>query len=94
VMPPLPDWICGAGEIGASLANMVLVPGSAGRYRLVPTRANGLPALATYRLDDASGDHRATSIQIFEIRNGRIATITAFLDASLFPLFQLPETLK
>jgi RNA polymerase sigma-70 factor (ECF subfamily) len=93
VMPPLPDWIRGAAEIGASLTNMVLVPGTAGRYRLVPTRANGLPALATYRRDDAGGAHRATSIQIFEIRDGRIATITAFLDGSLFPLFGLPDTL-
>jgi RNA polymerase sigma-70 factor (ECF subfamily) len=59
----------------------------------VPTRANGLPALATYRRDDTSGKHRATSIQIFEIAHGQIATITAFLDASLFSLFGLPEVL-
>jgi RNA polymerase sigma-70 factor, ECF subfamily len=93
VMPPLPQWVQGAREIGTSLAAMVLVAGSGGAFRLVPTRANGLPAFATYRRDDASGVYRALSIQVIEMSGDRIASIFAFLDASLFEPFGLPPTL-
>src|SRR5262249_46766152 len=60
-MPPLPEWLQGPAAIGAALTGMVLVPGSAGAFRLVPTRINGAPAFATYR------DGRALSVQVIEI---------------------------
>jgi RNA polymerase sigma-70 factor (ECF subfamily) len=93
-MPPLPQWLQGAREIGASLAAMVLVPGSSGAFRLVPTRANGLPAFAAYRREDARGDCQALSIQVVEVVDERIASIVAFLDTALFAPFGLPTTLS
>jgi RNA polymerase sigma-70 factor (ECF subfamily) len=94
VMPPLPQWVQGAREIGASLAAMILTPGSSGVFRLVPTSANGLPAFAIYQRDAATGEHRALSIQVVEIVDERVASISAFLDPSLFDLFGLPGTLQ
>jgi RNA polymerase sigma-70 factor, ECF subfamily len=91
-MPPLPQWLQGAQDIGRSLGAMVLVPGSSGDYRLVPTHANSRPAFATYRRDEAGGAHTALSIQLVEVADGRIVSIVAFLDPSLFGKFDLPMT--
>ncbi len=90
-MPPLPQWLQGARQIGASIGGMVLVPGSGGLFRMMATRANGLPAFALYRRDEADGgESRAVSLHLVEITDGRIASIVAFLDASLFEHFGLP----
>jgi RNA polymerase sigma-70 factor (ECF subfamily) len=93
-MPPLPQWIQGAQEIGRSLASMVLVPGSSAAYRLVATHANGMPAFATYRRDDVAGEWHPLSIQVVEVRDGQVASIVAFLDASLFAPFGLSTRLR
>jgi RNA polymerase sigma-70 factor (ECF subfamily) len=92
-MPPLPQWLRGAREIGASLAEMILVPGASGAFRLVPTRANGLPAFGAYRREEITGEWQALSIQLVEVLDGRIASMVAFLDTSLFAPFGLPTTL-
>jgi RNA polymerase sigma-70 factor (ECF subfamily) len=88
-MPPLPAWVSGAHEIGASIGAMVFVPGSRGAFRLVPTEANGLPALAAYKRGD-DGAFAPYALHVLDVRGDRIAAMTAFLDASLFPLFALP----
>jgi RNA polymerase sigma-70 factor (ECF subfamily) len=60
-----------------------------GRFRLIPTMANGQPAFATYLLDD-DGTGRAHAIQVLEVAGGRITRIVIFLDAGLFTTFGLP----
>jgi RNA polymerase sigma-70 factor (ECF subfamily) len=92
-MPPLPQWLQGATEIGASLAGMVLMPGSSGTIRLEPAWANALPAFAAYKRDEASGQYHASAIQLVEVDGDRIASIVAFLDPSLFGVFGLPDAL-
>lgn len=89
-MPPVPQWLKGAREIGISLAAMVLRPGSSGTFRLLPTHASGLPAFATYRRDDNSRRWQAQSIQLLEVVDGQIVSVVAFLDDSLFVPFGLP----
>jgi RNA polymerase sigma-70 factor (ECF subfamily) len=91
-MPPLPEWLQGAQEIGKSVAAMLLVPGSSGTLRLVAIRANGRPGFATYRRSDVTGEWQAMSLQVVEILDGRIASVIAFLDTSLFAPFELPAT--
>jgi RNA polymerase sigma-70 factor (ECF subfamily) len=91
-MPPLSSWFRGASVIGDALRGMVLPPGSAGRFRVVPTQANGAPAFAVYALDPASGAHVAAAIHVLEVREGRITDLVAFLEPSLFPAFGLPAT--
>lgn len=93
-MPPLPQWLQGAEAIGASIGQMLFSPAGPGVFRLVPTQANGQPAFAAYQRDRASGDLSAMAIHVLELRDGHIASITAFLNPALLPMFGLPETLN
>jgi RNA polymerase sigma-70 factor, ECF subfamily len=52
---------------------------------MVPTRANRLPAAAAYV------DGRAFAIGVLEVRDGRIAALTAFHDTGLFAAFGLRD---
>ncbi|RKN39170.1 sigma-70 family RNA polymerase sigma factor [Streptomyces hoynatensis] len=86
-MPPYELWMRGPADIRAWMAGEGI--GCAGS-RLIPTRANGLPAFGQYRPDPAGG-HRPWALQVIEFSGGRITGINAFLDtARLFPLFGLP----
>jgi RNA polymerase sigma-70 factor, ECF subfamily len=89
-MPPYAMWLRGPEDIGAWL----LGPGTCCRgSRLLPTRANGLPAFGQYRVDPAGG-HSPWSLNVLEISGGEIAALHFFLDtARLFPLFGLPAHL-
>jgi RNA polymerase sigma-70 factor (ECF subfamily) len=81
----------GAPEIGAALAAMILTPDARGHFRLEPTEADGLPALAAYeRAPD--GAWRPASLHVIAIEDGRIAAMTAFIDGTLFAPFGLPAT--
>jgi len=71
----------------------VFGPVGPGGFRLVPTEANGQPALAAYRRDPATGELRGYALQLLEVRDGRIASILAFLDPPLFAAFGLPSLL-
>jgi RNA polymerase sigma-70 factor (ECF subfamily) len=50
-----------------------------------------MPAFAQYRPSGPGGRHEPWSIQVLEIRDGRIAGFNFFLDTDLFPLFELPS---
>ncbi|HEY2749355.1 MAG TPA: sigma-70 family RNA polymerase sigma factor [Polyangia bacterium] len=91
-MPPLAEWLRGAQAIGAAIAAMLFGPAGAGAFTLVPARANGMPALAGYQRDRATGGWQPMALHLFEIRDDRLAAITAFLDARLFAPFHLPPT--
>jgi len=65
----------------------------AGRtYRVVPTRANGQPALGTYLADPHTGVFRAHGLLVVTIADDRITAITGF-QANVLPRFGLPRTL-
>jgi RNA polymerase sigma-70 factor (ECF subfamily) len=61
-------------------------------YRVVPTRANGQPALGMYLADRNTGVHRAYGLLVVTIAGDRIGAITGF-DASVLSRFGLPRTL-
>jgi RNA polymerase sigma-70 factor, ECF subfamily len=86
-MPPLPAWFAGREAIGRFLATQVLGPSRA--WRLVPTSANGQPAVATY-LRGPDGGYHAHAIQVLTVTATGIVRVVAFLDPSLFVLFGLP----
>jgi RNA polymerase sigma-70 factor (ECF subfamily) len=67
-------------------------PDYAGRFRMLPTRANGQPAVATYLGGPGDDAHRAFAIGVLRIEGGRISEIVAFHDPTLFPAFGLPAT--
>jgi hypothetical protein len=61
-------------------------------YRVVPTRANGQPALGMYMADPHTGVYRGYSLLVVTIVGDRITVATGF-DASVMPRFGLPRTL-
>lgn len=90
-MPPYSLWLQGPGPVRAWLLGRGC--GCRGS-RLVPTEANGTAAFAQYRPGEAGCPHRAWALAVLELRDGRIAGWTSFLDVeTLFPLFGLPLTL-
>ena len=87
-MPPEATWFSGRELIGRFLAARVLT--EPGRFRMIPTAANGQPALATY-LRGRDGEYRAHSICVLTTAASRVTRVTSFNDASLFAIFGLPQ---
>jgi RNA polymerase sigma-70 factor (ECF subfamily) len=88
-MPPYEMWLRGPDDIGA----WMLGPGKGCRDSLlVPVSANGSPALAQYR-PSPGGGREPWALHVLEIRDGRVAHISSFLDTGLFQLFGLPARL-
>jgi RNA polymerase sigma-70 factor (ECF subfamily) len=91
-MPPYEMWLRGAGDIGA----WMLGPGSECRgSRVFPVEANGCPAVAQYRRRP-DGGHAPWALHVLEVRDGRVAGITSFLDLGegLFTGIGLPAALE
>lgn len=87
-MPPFEMWLRGAADIGAWMRG----PGSECEgSRLIPTEANGAPAVAQYR-PRAGGGHEPWGLHVLELRDGRVAHISSFLDlgTGLFVTLGLP----
>jgi RNA polymerase sigma-70 factor, ECF subfamily len=89
-MPPTPTWFVGREQVELFLRSHVLR--EPGQLRMIPTAANGQPALAEYARGH-DGVYRAFSIQVLTIAGSRIARISAFLDPGLFEAFGLPAEL-
>jgi RNA polymerase sigma-70 factor (ECF subfamily) len=91
-MPPEPFRVAGAAAIG-EFFRTVPAEGALERIRLVPTRANGQPALAAY-LEDEAGAFQAYGVMVFALEGDAVASITGFADATLFSEHGLPATLE
>jgi RNA polymerase sigma-70 factor (TIGR02960 family) len=89
-MPPHP-WVFDGIDAVAKLAREGLT--AEGEWRLVPTRANRMPAAANYLRAYGDTEWRAFKVDVIRVREGKIAEVTTF-DASLFPAFGLPPTLE
>jgi RNA polymerase sigma-70 factor, ECF subfamily len=87
-MPPFEMWLRGREDIGT----WMLGPGSECQgSRVLPTWANGAPAFAQYRPREGGG-HQPWALHVLEVRDGRIAHISSFLDLDnhLFRRLGLP----
>jgi RNA polymerase sigma-70 factor (ECF subfamily) len=87
-MPPLEMWLRGRADIGT----WMLGPGAKCRgSRVLPTLANGAPAFAQYR-PCPGGGHEPWALHVLEVRAGRVAHISSFLDldGELFQRLGLP----
>jgi RNA polymerase sigma-70 factor (TIGR02960 family) len=62
------------------------------QIRMVPTRANGQPALGCYRAEPGTATMRGTGLVVLTLEGDQISAITRF-SPSLFRLFGLPPTL-
>ena len=87
-MPPLEMWLRGRADIGT----WMLGPGAKCRgSRVLATTANGAPALAQWR-PRADGGFEPWALHVLEVRDGRVAHISSFLDLDkeLFRRLGLP----
>jgi RNA polymerase sigma-70 factor (ECF subfamily) len=89
-MPPYASWCRGRDAV----ADSWLMPGGepAG-LRYLPTRANGQPAVAAYKL--IPDDHRFVplALDVLTLRGSSISEVTAFRTPELFGSFGLPSEL-
>ena len=88
-MPPYAVWYQGRDAIAAFLPRGPLSE----RWRHVPVRANGQPALGCYRWDGERGCYVGNSIDVLTLDGDQITQVTAFLDPSVLAAFGLPVDL-
>jgi RNA polymerase sigma-70 factor (ECF subfamily) len=82
-MPPLGSWFHGREALRVFLAGWPL--SGAWRWRHVPARANGQPALAFYTFDDDAGAYLPFALNVLTLRGDRISDVTAFVARSIEP---------
>jgi RNA polymerase sigma-70 factor (ECF subfamily) len=91
VMPPWAEWFDGRDAVIDFLPRGPLRAGL--RWKLVPTQANGQPALAAYWADDDGTLHAAEIIVLTLSGAGEVSEITFFRSPEHFPRFDLPLTI-
>ena len=90
-MPPAPYVFEGLDAL-RPLLERAFGPDRDGEWRLLPTRANRMPAAASYLLRPGDSDFRPFKLDVLRVVNGQIAEITTF-GYALFPSFGLPPRL-
>jgi RNA polymerase sigma-70 factor, ECF subfamily len=90
-MPPLPSWYSGREQIAAFLRRYALA--DIKRWQLIPTSANGQPALAGYLWDEQAEGFMAYCLYVLTVRESKIEEITAFVTPETFQRFGLPESI-
>jgi RNA polymerase sigma-70 factor, ECF subfamily len=90
-MPPTPTWYRGRDAIAAFYAAKPM--SGAVRWRHIPTRANGQPAVACYLWDERTDRYAAHGLDVLTLRGDRIAAVTAFLGAEFVRDLGLPAQL-
>ncbi|HEY2796140.1 MAG TPA: sigma-70 family RNA polymerase sigma factor [Micromonosporaceae bacterium] len=83
--PPFRSWVAGRATCVPFLREFVL--GNPGDWRMLPTAANGRPALAAYYRSEGYG------IVTFAVRPSGIAAVVSFGDPDLLPTFGFPNRL-
>jgi RNA polymerase sigma-70 factor, ECF subfamily len=90
-MPPLPSWYSGRDQVAAFLRGYTLA--DIKRWRLIPTSANGQPALAGYIWEAQTEAFMPYCVYVLTLRERRIEEITAFVTPEAFRRFGLPESI-
>jgi RNA polymerase sigma-70 factor (ECF subfamily) len=95
-MPPYPLWFQGRETVMAALAESWDERSETyvGRFRMVPTRANGHLAAAVYLRGPGEVAYGAAAIGVLGIEGDRIVEITAFHEPGLFPVFGLAMSVR
>lgn len=93
-MPPFPLWVRGRHDVQA----FMLGPGAACEdSRVLRLRANGGPAIATYKREPGDTAYRPWAIVLLELEGEAIVGVRHFLaldGVGLFPQFGLPAELE
>ncbi|MEZ4731386.1 MAG: RNA polymerase subunit sigma-70 [Caldilineaceae bacterium] len=91
-MPPIPAWYQGRATIQALVTKTIFAGDAVGRWRLLPTRANGQVAFGLYRRGD-DGQYGAYGIQLLTLAGQALTDILTVRNPALLPFFDLPATL-
>jgi RNA polymerase sigma-70 factor, ECF subfamily len=89
-MPPVLNWFVGREAYGRFIAHLFAMRGS--DWRMVPSAANGQPAVAAY-LRGRNGAYHVHTLQVFTVTESGISHNVVFQDSSLFATFRLPPRL-
>jgi RNA polymerase sigma-70 factor, ECF subfamily len=93
-MPPSPSWYQGKSAIRDFIATKILAGDARGRFRFLPTCANGQPAFGWYQRDEISNTFRGFAIQVITFDGDLISDITTFMNPGLLMWFGLPSELR
>jgi len=91
-MPPLPLEYEGR-DLAARFLTATFGARGDRKLRIVPTRANGQPALGVYALDPGDNVYRSKGVLVLELTGEQVRDITRF-ENSVLPSFGLPRTLR
>jgi RNA polymerase sigma-70 factor (ECF subfamily) len=91
-MPPMPSWYRGRDAVATFLRGWPLDSGV--RWRGVPLRANGQPAIGFYLWNAERSSFVAHGVNVLTLEGARIGEITAFLTPENYPRFGLPAALS
>ena len=89
-MPPQPMWFTGRDAVVGFLVAVVLR--EPGLFRMIPTLANGQPALIGYGRG-VDGRYHAHAVQVLTFAGGSISHIVSFNDPDLVATFGFPQLL-
>jgi len=92
-MPPIPSWYYGRENIAGLVRKTIFSGQASGRWRLVPTRANGQPGFGLYKLNEGTGNYEGYGIQVVTLDGDLIIDITTFQNPALIAFFDLPLSL-
>jgi RNA polymerase sigma-70 factor (ECF subfamily) len=90
-MPPVPLWYFGRQDYGRFIARVFAMRGTG--WRMVPTGANGQPAVAAY-CPGPVGELRLHTLQVFTVTARGITRNVVFQDPQVFAVFGLPTVLS
>src|SRR5919201_166245 len=90
-MPPTPTWFRGREVLRDFLAERPM--SGAIRWRGIPVRANGQPAIAFYQWDEERGAFVPHGVTVLTLRGDKIAQIDAFIDSASLRGFEVPDEL-
>jgi RNA polymerase sigma-70 factor (ECF subfamily) len=93
-MPPLPGWYRGRAAIRSFILATSLAGDAAGRWKLLPIRANGSPGFAFYLQDGARGKFLPFALQVLRFEGEQFGEVITFGYPGLFPAFGLPVELN
>ena len=79
-MPPLPAWFSGREALTGFMVRGPL--SGSWRWRQLPARANGQPAVGSYCWYEEDQAYRPFALDVFTIGDGRIRAITSFITRS------------
>jgi RNA polymerase sigma-70 factor (ECF subfamily) len=91
-MPPASTWFEGRDAIAAFFYSLCFSR-EPKRFRMLATRANGLPAAAAYEWDPGSSGYRFSGLMALRVEGDLVVEITGFGDPRLFALFELPDSI-